>query len=123
MPPSWRRSSSAGSWGFFCRSDGVGNGARGMAGSPASERPARTAPRARGAAIRAVRRATRGHRASSRERERERELGTFALLALDVDPPAVRVDDALRDREPEAGAALLGAAVPVAIEDVRQLGG
>src|SRR5262245_53679662 len=57
-----------------------------------------------------------------REREGERELGARALLARDRDASAVRIDDALRDREPESGATGLLPAVPVAIEHVRKLG-
>jgi len=57
------------------------------------------------------------------ERQREGEPSAFAHLARDLDLAAVRRDDAPRDREAEASAALLGAAVPVAVEHVRQLGG
>ena len=54
-----------------------------------------------------------------RERKCEGESGALAVLALDDDPPAVGGDDALGNREPEAGAALLCAAAPVAVEHVR----
>src|SRR5438874_6089990 len=40
-------------------------------------------------------------------------------MALDAKLAAVRADDALRDEEPETGAAAVG--VPVAIEDVGQV--
>src|SRR5262245_61871790 len=56
------------------------------------------------------------------------ERRAFAGPALDLDPPAVRADDVLHDREPEAGPALVAAAPLVhpveALEDPRQvLGG
>src|SRR5690606_7237564 len=64
----------------------------------------------------------RSPRSAARERECEEESRALALFALHRDVAAVRGHDALRDREPEPGAAFLGAAAPVAVEDVRQLG-
>src|SRR5918911_1747068 len=54
------------------------------------------------------RRKTSFHRARNadpRDRELEREGGALALHGLDGDPPAHRLDEALRDEEAEAGAA------------------
>src|SRR5437764_7483780 len=54
----------------------------------------------------------------------EREARAGARLALDPDAAAVGVDDALRDRQAETGAAIAGlAASPVALEQVGHLVG
>src|SRR4051794_22848555 len=57
---------------------------------------------------------------SSLDRQREAECGPLSLLALHPDPPAVPLDDPLRDREAEPAARRL-LAVPVTLEDVRHV--
>src|SRR6266404_6118632 len=54
-----------------------------------------------------------------RDRQREKEFRPATLLGLHPDLPAVRLDDSLRDRQPETGAEALGTlGLPVGIEDV-----
>src|SRR5437762_2777664 len=57
-----------------------------------------------------------------RERQREGKFCARATLAGDGDPSAVRIDDAFCDRQPEPRAPGLLPTVPVAIENMRQLG-
>jgi len=61
--------------------------------------------------------------ARSRRREPDRKRRALALAALNIDRSAVRLDDPARDREPEAGPALLARARRIdaeeAIEQVR----
>src|SRR5437660_6457065 len=58
--------------------------------------------------------------------EEEREARAVAKLAFDPDPAAMRLNKAARDREPEARAARLAGAGPLAAEEaveyVRQIG-
>src|SRR5690349_17066210 len=59
---------------------------------------------------------------SARPAERELEVRAATDLAVDGDRPAMRLDDALGDREAEARApALLLAPLPVSVEHVREL--
>src|SRR6266511_1661674 len=60
-------------------------------------------------------------RRAARADEADDERGPAAAVALDLDAPAVLGDDLLRQRQPEAGAALLGR--EEGIEDLRQIGG
>src|SRR5688500_7521536 len=60
----------------------------------------------------------------SRPADRHREMEPRALTdgAFHPDPPLVRLDNPLRDREPEADpAAVSGRTLPVAAEEMRQL--
>jgi hypothetical protein len=50
------------------------------------------------------------HLPLNNDRERERKGGTLARLRLNPDLAVMHLDDALRDSEPQAGAALLAGA-------------
>src|SRR4029079_19267245 len=58
------------------------------------------------------------------DRYREEKLGALTGRALDPDPSAVRLDDPLRNRQPQPGATLVGSAsrLPIPIEDARLIG-
>src|SRR5262245_25930028 len=58
------------------------------------------------------------------ERQREPEPAAAPYYALDAHPPAMRLDEALADEQSEPGAlAFMGARRPIAIEQVREVGG
>src|SRR5205814_7739581 len=56
------------------------------------------------------------------DRQREEKLRSAALLTLDPDLSAVRLDDSFRDCQPETGAEAFGAlGLPVRVENVLQV--